>query len=355
MTSHPNRISGALRLLAALLCALQLAACGMPRLNEEDRRAAAGKTFVVTGASSGIGRGIAEQLGSLGANVVLAARRTEVLAELADGIRRAGGSALVVTTDVSRRQDVAQLASASVERFGRIDVWINNAGIGALGRFDEVPPEDHARVIDVNVNGVIYGSHAALQQFRSQGYGALVNISSTLGQIPVPYQASYVASKAAVLQLGRALNQELQLAGHRHITVTTVLPWAVDTPFFMHAANYTGRTPRSVAFDDARTVAQAIVWVALHPRQEFAVGWKAGGAYAAHQLLPGLTESIAAHVEHRIQIESAAPAPVTTGNLYRPSSAESSVDGGMRPAFTGERACSSDENKPCPLIPEEIR
>lgn len=327
-----------LRLLALLAVLLQLGACAMPTLSEADRRQAAGKTFVVTGASSGIGRGIAEQLGALGANVVLAARKTEVLAEVAEGIRRSGGMPLVVTTDVSRQADMDALARAALERFGRIDVWINNAGVGALGRFADVPVEDHARVIEVNVNGVIYGSHAALRQFQSQGYGTLVNISSTLGKVPMPYQASYVASKAAVLQLGRALNQELRLAGQDRIRVTTVLPWAVDTPFFEQAANYTGRNPRSIAFDDAHAVAQAIVWVALHPREEFPVGWKAGSAYAGHNLLPGLTERIAAHVEHRVQIETGGPAPFTSGNLHRPIHTAKTVDGGVRERMQREEA-----------------
>src|SRR3712207_4077590 len=158
-------------LMAAMLGAL-LAGCAAPsRLRQSDQPRIAGRTFVVTGASSGFGRGVALKLASYGANVVLAARRTEVLEEAAGEVRAAGGQPLVVTTDVAKPEQVERLADAAVERFGRIDVWINNAGIGAIGRFEEIPVEDHARIIDVNFKGVVYGSHAALRQFRRQGAG----------------------------------------------------------------------------------------------------------------------------------------------------------------------------------------
>ncbi|HVL77645.1 MAG TPA: SDR family oxidoreductase [Noviherbaspirillum sp.] len=320
-----------LRGLLLLTCVLQLGACAsLTQPGPADRQAIAGKTFVVTGASSGIGRAVAHELAASGANIVLAARRAEVLDEVAGEVRRVGGTPLVVVTDVSRAQEMERLAQAAIGHFGRIDVWINNAGVGALGRFEDVPARDHARVIDVNVNGVIYGSHAALRQFIAQGRGTLVNISSVQGQIPTPYQSSYAASKAAVLGLGRALNQELRLARRDRIRVVTVLPWAVDTPFFEHAANYTGRAARSIAYDDPTMVARAIVWVSLHPRDEFPVGWKAGGAYAGHNLLPALTERVAADVEHATQIESGPPAPPTSGNLHQPVRGGATVEGGLR-------------------------
>ena len=113
------------------------------------------KTYVVTGASSGIGRGVALKLAALRANVVLAARRTDVLEAVAAQMSAAGGTPLVVTTDVSRPDDMRRLAQATLARFERIDVWINNAGAGAIGRFEEIPIEDHARVADVNLKGVI--------------------------------------------------------------------------------------------------------------------------------------------------------------------------------------------------------
>lgn len=222
-----------------LLCAvLQLAGCATGfQLRPDDQQSIAGKTFVVTGASSGFGRGMAVKLASLHANVVLAARRTKVLQQVAAEARAAGGTPLVVTTDVSKPEDIQRLSDNAIGRFGRIDAWINNDGVGAIGRFEEIPVEDHSRMIDVNLKGVIYGSHAAMGRFRSQGFGTLVNIGSVESEIPLAYQASYAASKAGVLSLGRTLNEEIRLSGARSIAVVTVMPWAADTPFFEHTAN----------------------------------------------------------------------------------------------------------------------
>src|SRR3712207_401002 len=212
-------------LAAALVAASLLAGCSAPsQLGRSDRERVAGRTFVVTGASSGFGRGVALKLASYGANVVLAARRTEALEGVADEARAAGGRPLVVTTDVGRPEQVERLADAAVQRFGCIDVWINNAGVGAIGRFEEIPVEDHSRIVDTNLKGVIYGSHAALRRFRQQGHGTLVNVASVEGKVPLAYHASYAATKHAVLGLGAALNQELRLAGAEAIKVSSVLP-----------------------------------------------------------------------------------------------------------------------------------
>lgn len=317
--------------VAIVLLAALLAGCAAPsRLGRGDRDRVAGRTFVVTGASSGLGRGVALKLASYGANVVLAARRTGVLDEVAAEVRAAGGQPLVATTDVSRPDQVQRLADAAVERFGRIDVWINNAAAGAIGRFEDIPLEDHARVVDVNLKGVIYGTHAALRQFRRQGHGTLVNVASVEGRVPLAYHASYAATKHAVLGLGAALNQELRLGGMEAIKVAAVLPWAVDTPFWDHTANYTGGTPRMYMMDGAPEVVDAIVWVSLHPRQEYAVGWKARGAVIGDRIWPGLAERIAADMVHRAQFETAPPTPATAGSLHAPTRAGTAVDGGAR-------------------------
>ena len=126
------------RFLIAILLMLPVA-CGMPAPGEADRSVIAGRTWVVTGASSGIGRGVAERAGSLGANVVLAARRAEALEDVATSIRAVGGQALVVPTDVSDPDAAEALAEATERRFGRVDVWFNNAGVASIGRFERSP------------------------------------------------------------------------------------------------------------------------------------------------------------------------------------------------------------------------
>ncbi|OON64738.1 hypothetical protein B0920_11845 [Massilia sp. KIM] len=300
-----------------------------------------GKTYVVTGASSGLGRGVAERLGSLRANVVLAARRTDALEEVAAQVRAKGGAALVIGTDVARPEEVQRLAQAAVQRFGRIDVWINNAGVGAIGRFEEIPLEDHARIVDVNLKGVIYGSHVALRQFRQQNGGVLVNIGSVESEVPLAYHASYASTKAAVLGLGRALNEELRLAGLRdRIQVATVLPWATDTPFFTHAANYTGRRSRMPFMDDPAKVVEVIVRASVHPREEVPAGWKARGAYWSHRVAPDLTERISANIAHTQQFEKAPPMAPTSGAVHKPmqGAATRGVDGGIRARMRQEDA-----------------
>jgi short-subunit dehydrogenase len=320
-----------LAVMAMLMLGGSLAGCAAPtQLMQSERQWLAGRTYVVTGASSGFGRGVALKLASHGSNIVLAARRTDVLKEVAAEIRAAGGTPLVVTTDVSKSDDIDQLAKAAVARFGRIDVWINNAGVGAIGRFEDVPLRDHERVIDVNLKGVVYGSHTAMRLFRQQGYGTIVNISSVEGEVPLAYQAIYAASKHAVNGLGAALNQELRLNKLDNVKVVTVMPWAADTPFFQHVANYSGGTPRMILLDDPQKVVDTIVWASIHPTKEVAVGWKARAAVTAHRLLPGLTEHIAGDISHRVQIETAPPAPPTSGNLHQPMRSGTAVEGGVR-------------------------
>lgn len=318
------------RPLLLLLCLCLLAGCATSSLRGSERRQLAGKTVVVTGASSGIGRGVALALGGVHANLVLAARGTAGLQSVAAQIEAAGGTAMVVTTDVSWPGDVERLARAALLRFGRIDVWINNAGVGLIGRFEDIPVQHHARVIDVNLKGVIYGSHVALAQFRQQGRGTLVNVGSVESEVPLAYQASYAASKHAVLALGRALNEELRLAGQRQTAVATVMPFATDTPLYSHIANFSGHTPRSLLLDDPQKAVNVILHAALHPREEMPVGWKGKLSYHAHRLFDDLTEWLAATLYHHQQMERAPVSPAATGNLYSPSPGTGAVKGDTR-------------------------
>lgn len=287
-------------------------------LSQQEQNRLAGKTVVVTGASSGFGKGVAYKLAKMHAKVVIAARSKDVLDAMAAEIVAAGGEAIAVPADVSNPQDIQRLSASAIERFGHIDIWINNAGIGAFGLFDEIPINDHARIIDVNLKGVIYGSHFALQQFKAQGYGTLVNVGSIDSEIPVAYHSSYVATKAAVLSLGRTLNEELRLSGHTDIAVATLLPWGSNTPFFKHAANYSGHELHLKTLDDPATVVDAMIWLALHPQEELAVGWKAKASYTLHRFFPDIVERVAANEFHEMLIEAPPTPQATSGNLYRP-------------------------------------
>ncbi len=320
-----------IRPLCALLALLSLGACAAPtELGARDRALIAGRTFVVTGASSGIGQGAALKLAAYGGNVVLAARRAGTLEAVARQARAYGVQVLPVPTDVSRPEQVQRLADAAIARFGRIDAWINDAAVAAIGRFDDVPLQDHARVIDVNLKGYVYGSYAALRQFRRQGFGTLVNVSSVEAHVPLAYQSSYAATKAGILALDASLSEELRIGGNPNIRIASVLPWAIDTPLWDHMANYSGGTTRIYSIDSPWPAADAIVWMTIHPQKEIAVGWKAGFGVVGAQLFPGLATRVAADLEHSAQYTTAPPAAPTAGNLYQPVAAGTTVEGGTR-------------------------
>ncbi|MFT2007888.1 SDR family NAD(P)-dependent oxidoreductase [Pontibacter sp. 13R65] len=314
-----------------------MSSCATWNLGASGQRKVKGKTFVILGASSGFGRGVAEQLGAYGANVVLAARRTDLLEEVASQVRAAGGTALVVTTDITKPDEVERLAAATLQQYGKIDVWINMAGVGAIGRFWEIPLEDQARIVDINLKGFIYGSQVAIKQFRSQGYGALIYMGSIESVNPLAYHASYAATKGGVLNLTQALNQELRLDGHKNIRVVNVEPWAVDTPFWQHAANYSGGTARMAAMDPPRKVVNATIRASLRRRNELPVGWKAKGTWMSHRVFPRFTEWFSANIIHKYQIENAPPAPPTSGAVHAPMESGRGVEDGVRKRIKAEK------------------
>ncbi|HYH56569.1 MAG TPA: SDR family NAD(P)-dependent oxidoreductase [Anseongella sp.] len=314
-----------------------LSSCATSKLGTAGQKKTAGKTFVIVGASSGFGRGVAEQLGAYKANVVLAARRTDLLEEIAAKIRAAGGTALVVTMDISKPEDVQRLTETTLQQYGKIDVWINMAGVGAIGRFWEIPLEDQARIVDINLKGVIYGSHAAIKQFRAQGYGTLINLGSVESNVPLAYHATYASTKGAIKNFDEALSQELRLSGNKEIRVVTIEPWAVDTPFWRHAANYSGGTPRMAAMDPPQKVVNAVIRASLRGRHELPVGWKAKGAWVSHRLFPRFTERLSANIIHKTQMKNAPPAPPTSGSAFEPMPEGRGVDDGVRQRMKEEK------------------
>ena len=186
-----------------------------------------GKVVIITGASSGIGKATALLLASRGATVVLGARSLDRLEALTGVIAAAGGEATYACTDVKRRTDVSALVNLACERYGRLDVFINNAGIGPISLLDDLRVEDWEDMIDVNLRGVLYGIAAALPVFRRQGSGHFVNIVSTAGLKIVPLQSVYAGTKNAVRTISEGLRQE---AGDK-LRVTLISPGFVHTDF----------------------------------------------------------------------------------------------------------------------------
>ena len=325
ITSYTN-----LRIVAMLLFVLTLTSgCATWELGSSGQKKVAGKTYVIVGASSGFGRGVAEELGRYKANVVLAARRTELLEEIATIIRQSGGTALVVTTDISNPQQVQRLADESVARFGKVDVWINMAGVGAIGRFWEIPAEDQARLMDVNLKGFIYGSQVAIRQFIKQKRGVLINMGSVDSETPHAYQAAYSATKAGIRSLSLTISQELRLNNHDDIKVVTVEPWAVDTPFWRHAANYTGVEQKFAMMDEPDKVVNAVIRKSLRPKKIQPVGWKAKGSSFFANVFPRLNERITANVAHKYQMKMPPATPNTDGAVHKPMTEGRGIDDGV--------------------------
>jgi NADP-dependent 3-hydroxy acid dehydrogenase YdfG len=184
------------------------------------------KVVVITGASSGLGEATARHLAARGAAVVLGARRTDKLEQIAADIRATGGKAEVVATDVTSKAQVQALIDTAVRVFGRVDVLINNAGLMSIAPLDEVKTDEWDRMIDINVKGVLYGIAAALPQFRKQNSGHFINIASVAGvKVFSPGGTVYSGTKFAV----RAISEGLRHEVGGSIRTTTIEPGAVDS------------------------------------------------------------------------------------------------------------------------------
>jgi NADP-dependent 3-hydroxy acid dehydrogenase YdfG len=187
----------------------------------------AGKVVVITGASSGIGEATALLLAERGAKVVLGARRSDRLEALAVRIANVGGEAAHARTDVRRRDDLSNLIRLADERYGKLDVLVNNAGIMPISPLDDLRVEDWEEMIDINIKGVLYGIAAALPVFRKQGFGHFVNIASTAAFLVLPSMSVYAGMKLAVRALSEGLRQE---AGDQ-LRVTIISPSMTRTNF----------------------------------------------------------------------------------------------------------------------------
>ena len=274
-------------------------------------------TVVVTGASSGIGLAIAQAFAREHANLVLTARGEQSLAQAARQCEALGAQVLAVAADVTDAARMHALAQAAVERFGRIDVWINNAGTSLWGRFEDIPPAQHARLIGINLLGVINGAHAAVHRMLAAGRGGvIINIASIAGEVPMAYAASYSASKFGVAGLTEALRDEL--GDRAGIAVCGVYPTFVDTPTHRRSANYTGWALRPVPpVLDPQHVARAVVELARHPRRALRLGAQHAAALP-YALAPDLVGRTMARASAHYFLHSGPRAPTSDGALFEP-------------------------------------
>jgi NAD(P)-dependent dehydrogenase (short-subunit alcohol dehydrogenase family) len=282
---------------------------------------------VVTGASSGIGRATALAFAEAGASVVLTARRDEPLRAAVRECEERGARALAVAADVRDADGVERVAAGAEERFGRIDVWVNNAAVTLFGRFDEAPPDLWREVMEVNFFGYVNGARAALARFRRRSSGTLINVGSINSHVGGPYVSSYVASKHAVRGFAECLRDEVRGEG---IDVCTVKPASIDTPLFQHAANLTGRAPKPLRPVLApERVAAAIVRCAKRPRSEVVVGMSGRQLLLLHTLAQPLCERLMTRNVERDHFRDE-PAPPTEGNVREPVPEWTGTTGGWK-------------------------
>jgi short-subunit dehydrogenase len=278
----------------------------MPRPLEE-------AVVVITGASSGIGRAAALRLARRARGLALCARSEEALAEVAAECEAAGAPTLHRALDVSDEAAVEAFAAATVERFGRLDVWVNNAGTMAYGRFEEIPSEVFRQIVETNLMGQVHGARAALRRFRAQGAGVLINMSSVWGRVSSPQVAPYIVSKNAVRAFSECLAGEL--VDEDGIEVATMVPQAVDTPIFEHAGNYTGRQVRPIPpVLDVEAVARGIELCAENPKRVVNYG-QAGRAL---EILYAVAPSLYRRLAHRAFVKGTlgqVPASASAGNV----------------------------------------
>ncbi|RAK52874.1 SDR family oxidoreductase [Phenylobacterium deserti] len=287
-----------------------------------------GAVVVILGGSSGLGRAAAVAFAREGAHVVVAARRSELLEEVRQECEALGPSALAVTADATDAGQVKALAQAAIARFGRIDVWINNVGIGAVGAFEETPIEAHEQVLKANLLGHIHGAHAVVPHFKARGRGVLINTNSLGAFAPAPYAVAYSASKFGLRGYSEALRGEL--APWPGIRVCDVFPTFLDTPGVSHGANYVGRElkPLPLVYDPRR-VAKAMVGLARKPQNARVLGFTASLIRLGHFLAPGpVVWAMGRYMEAWFKV--APRAPISDGAVFRPMAEGAEIHGGWK-------------------------
>jgi NAD(P)-dependent dehydrogenase (short-subunit alcohol dehydrogenase family) len=279
-----------------------------------------GHVAVITGASSGIGRATARLFASRGASVVLAARGLPALQATAAEIEATGGQALAVQTDVTQEEQVQALAVAALERFGRIDTWVNGASVTTYGQIIDTPTADIAQTLQINLMGQVHGLKAALTVMREQGCGTIIAISSGLGARAVLLQAPYCASKRAVIALMESVRME-EARAKSGVSLTTILPSSINTPLFDHALSTMGVRPAPVPPTyQPEVVARAIVFAATHPRRDIYVGAAARQLDLLERLSPALTDRLLATGGQVLRRQQRRREPdAGQSNLHQPS------------------------------------
>ncbi len=293
------------------------------------------QVIVVTGAGSGIGAATARMAAARGAKVVLAGRQEEALARVLEEIGRDGGAAISVSADVGVEDDHKRILERAIESYGRVDTWVNNAGVSIFGTLEKVPVEDQRKLFDTDYWGVVYGSMAAVRHMKAAGEepgeepgqkfgGALINVGSEVSDRAVPLQGAYSAAKHAVKGFTDALRMELREEG-APISVTLIKPASISTGFTAHARNYMDVQPSlPPPVYAAEMVADAILHAAEHPVRDLYVGGASRAISTLGQNMPSLADRMA-------------------GWLFRQQRGNAAADGGSDSLYQGGGSHAADQ------------
>ncbi|MGN7986204.1 SDR family oxidoreductase [Pedobacter sp. 22226] len=274
------------------------------------------KTVVITGASSGVGLATAEAFARAGCKLILASRGEEALNNAVERCRALGAQSLGVPTDVSEYEHVENLVNRALEFTGSIDYWVNNAGVMASGKFEEIPIEVSHQVVKTNLFGYMNGAHAVIPVFKRQGYGVLINNVSIGGFMPAPYSAVYSSTKFGIKGMMECIQGEL--SDEADIHVCNLYPQIQRSTGNMHSAKYSGldfKIPPSAA--DPKDTAKALLNLALNPKKDKFPDFNSWALKTMHDIFPKLLVNTAsAGMRVLMKLKDGAP---TDGNVLRPS------------------------------------
>jgi short-subunit dehydrogenase len=273
---------------------------------------------IITGASAGIGRATAREFARHGCKIALLARGRAGLEAAAKEVKNLGGEALVIPTDVADYDAVERAADATVEKFGRIDIWVNNAFAGIFSRFMDMSLDEYRRVTEVTYYGQVHGTRAALKHMIPRNSGSIVLVGSALAYRGIPLQSAYCAAKHAIQGFQDSVRTEL-LAMDSQVQLTMVQLPGVNTPQFDWIRAHVKGTPRPVGAIYEPEVAAKAIWKAAHSRRkEWIVGAPAYEAIFANKLMSPLLDRQLAHGNIEAQQDPEPLDPKRRDNLFEP-------------------------------------
>ena len=277
------------------------------------------QVVVLTGSTSGIGLATARMLAERGATLFLIARNEDALRTLRDELRRRGGKAEYAVADVADKNELDAAAGKAVEVFGGYDTWVNDAGAFIYGRLDTVALEDQRQLFDVTYWGMVHGTLIAAEHLKHRG-GAIINVGSVLGEVAIPYQGAYCASKFAIKGFTEAFRREADAEKHP-ISLTLIKPAAINTPYTDHARNRMGSpgTRNPPPSYDPHLVARAIAYACETPARDLTIGGAGGVSMVlANLLAPRAMDWLTTRVGRTSMTTKDPGKPAKRDNLYEP-------------------------------------